>query len=133
MNESRPSTLGGKRILIVEDEYALASELAQYFERQGAIVAGPVGTVKSALALVAREGPRLDAAILDINLRNDRVYPVADKLIALGVPIVFATGYDQLLMSQSYSNFPRCQKPVDKALLAGVIAAAIANGPGLAG
>ena len=128
MNESPPSPLAGKRILIIDDEYALATELTQLFECQGAIVVGPAGTVKSATALVAREGTCLDAAILDINLRTERVYPVADRLIEFGVPIVFVTGYDQLLMSERYSGFPCCQKPVDQALLVRVVTSAIATG-----
>ncbi|MFL5253557.1 MAG: hypothetical protein ACJ8AI_11790 [Rhodopila sp.] len=34
----------------------------------------------------------LDGALLDINLRGELVYPVADVLAARGVPFVFITG-----------------------------------------
>src|SRR3954470_5213633 len=121
-----PATLAGKSILVVEDEYTLASDLAHFLEGQSVKVVGPVGTLKAALALVERDGPQLDAAVLDINLRTERVYPVADKLIALGVPIVFATGYDELLMAKPYIGLPRCQKPIDKMALARLLSSAIA-------
>lgn len=123
---SPPAPLAGKAILVVEDEYALASDLEQFLEGQGVAVVGPVGTLKGALAVVEREGAKLDAAVLDINLRTERVYPVADALIALGVPIVFATGYDALLIAKPYIGLPRCQKPIDKGALARALASAIA-------
>jgi CheY-like chemotaxis protein len=103
--------LAGKRILLVEDEYILATELAEFLEQHGASVVGPAGSVKHALRLAARA---VDAAVLDVNLRGERVYPVADVLIGRGVPIVFATGYDELLMRRPYVGLPRCQKPIDK-------------------
>ena len=123
---ARPA-LAGKAILIVEDEYALASDLARFLEGEGATVVGPVGTLKSAMAMVERDGARLDAAVLDINLRTERVYPVADALNALGVPLVFASGYDALVMATPYIGLPLCQKPVDKPDLARMLATAIAG------
>ena len=106
--------LAGKRILLVEDEYMLATDLAEFLEQHGAEVVGPVGTVAQALALA---GGALDAAVLDVNLRGERIYPVADALIARGVPIVFATGYDELLVHRPYIGLPLCQKPIDKPAL----------------
>jgi hypothetical protein len=44
---------------------------------------------KDALSLVENNSDRLDCAVLDINLRNERVYPVADVLVARGVPFIF--------------------------------------------
>ena len=116
--------LMGKRILTVEDEYMLAQELALFLEQHGATVIGPVGTVKAALGLAIREA--LDAAVLDINLRNELVYPVADTLIERSVPIVFVTGYDELLLQRSYINLPRCPKPLDKEALLRVLMREIA-------
>jgi CheY-like chemotaxis protein len=106
--------LAGKRILLVEDEYVLATELAQFLQRHGATIVGPVGSVAEALVLAKGA---VDAAVLDVNLRGERVYPVADTLIRRGVPLVFATGYDELLMQRPYIGLPRCQKPIDKAAL----------------
>ncbi len=124
MNE----TLSGKRILAVEDEYMLAQDLALFLEQLGATVVGPVGTVQAALGLATRE--TLDAAVLDVNLHNQPVYPVADVLVERGVPIVFATGYDELLMQRAYLNLPRCPKPLDKEALLRVLVREIAARPG---
>jgi hypothetical protein len=66
---------------------------------------------------VAREADRLDGAVLDINLHDKRVYPVADALKARGVPFVFATGYDASMIPEPYVSAPRYEKPVDKARL----------------
>src|SRR5690349_13470992 len=96
MNEA----LTDKRILTVEDEYMLAQELALFLEQHGATVVGPVGTVQAALGLATREA--VDAAVLDVNLRSQLVYPVADALIERGVPVVFVTGYDELLLQRPY-------------------------------
>lgn len=115
------TNLAGKLILIVEDEYALATDLAEFLQDQGATIVGPAGSLKAASGLAEREGAQLSAAVLDINLRNELVYPVADQLIALGVPVVFTTGYDQLLMAEPYSSLPRFPKPIDKAALARVL------------
>jgi len=114
--------LRGRRLLVVEDEYMIAMELTRSLEELGAEVVGPAGSVEDALELVGRDGGRLDAAVLDINLRDERVYPVADALTARGVPFVFATGYDSMAIPSSYASAPRCEKPVDKLQLARLLA-----------
>ena len=115
MDESRQ--LEGRCLLLVEDEYLIAADLAASLELLGAEVVGPAGSVKAALRLVENEGPRLNGAVLDINLRGERVYPVADVLAARGVPFVFTTGYDAVVVPSQYLEAPRCEKPVDKARL----------------
>ena len=118
MAEPRPDALRGRRLLVVEDEYLIAASLARELEGRGAAVVGPAGSVRDALALVEAEGDRLDGAVLDINLRDERVYPVADALAARGVPFVFLTGYDARAIPDAYAGVPRCEKPVSPALLA---------------
>jgi CheY-like chemotaxis protein len=117
MAEPRPDALRGRRLLVVEDEYLIAASLARELEGRGAAVVGPAGSVRDALALVEAEGDRLDGAVLDINLRDERVYPVADALAARGVPFVFLTGYDARAIPDAYAGVPRCEKPVSSALL----------------
>ncbi|SKA39474.1 CheY chemotaxis protein or a CheY-like REC (receiver) domain [Enhydrobacter aerosaccus] len=106
--------LHGKRLLVVEDEYMIALDIAGTLESLGVQVVGPVGSVREALAIVNREEERLDAAVLDINLRGERVYAVADALLARHVPFIFATGYAELLLDKAYMRIPRCEKPIDK-------------------
>lgn len=110
--------LRGLRLLIVEDEFLIAMDLAQTFEDLGIEVVGPAGSVADALELLEIEGDRLDGAVLDVNVRDQTVYPVADALAARGVPFVFATGYDAVLAPERHAGVPRCEKPVDKRQLA---------------
>ncbi len=110
----------GLRVLIVEDEYFLAQDLADRFQSLGAEVFGPACTVAEALMLAGRGG--IDGAVLDVNLRGERVYPVADLLRQKQVPFVFASGYGGELEPDAYSNIPRCIKPVDFAVLAQALA-----------
>jgi DNA-binding response OmpR family regulator len=79
------------RILIVEDEYLLAFDLANILQEHGYEVAGPVPSVIDALTKIEQEHPT--AAVLDIQLSNERSYPIADRLVELGVPFLFMTGY----------------------------------------
>jgi CheY-like chemotaxis protein len=114
------AALRGRRVLIVEDEYLIASELALELEKLGAEVIGPASSVREALRLVENEA--LDGAVLDINLRGERAYPIADALAARAVPFVFATGYDATSLPAAYEDLPRCEKPVNACTLAGMLA-----------
>lgn len=105
-------SLAGRRVLVVEDEYFLAQDLARALVRLGAEVAGPVPTREDALARL-QEGERLDAAVLDINLRGQTCYDIADALLARGVPFVFATGYGRAVLPPAYGDIPLWEKPFD--------------------
>ena len=83
--------LDGKRVLIVEDEAIIAAMVEDMLTELGATVVGPASSIKKALVLAASDG--IDAAVLDVNIRSERVDPVADLLRARQVPLVFATGY----------------------------------------
>jgi CheY-like chemotaxis protein len=106
----------GQRVLIVEDEYFVAQDIADYFCGLGAKIQGPVGSVAEALRLL--DTVEVQGAILDINLRGERVYPVADLLRRKQVPFVFASGYGGELELDAYADVPRCIKPVEFAVLA---------------
>ena len=73
---------------------------------------GPVPSVADALRLLATE-EGIDGAVLDMNLRGEKAYPVADALRERGVPFVLATGYEQWALPEAYKDVPRCDKPVD--------------------
>lgn len=102
----------GLRLLVVEDEYLLALYLAEALADLGACVVGPVGSVDAALDLIAHS-PGIDAAILDVNLGGEVVYPVADELNSRQVPFVFASGYDRDALPERYRAFGVCTKPID--------------------
>jgi CheY-like chemotaxis protein len=118
-----PTTAGALarcRVLVVEDEYFIADDMARALERLGAEVVGPVPSREQALALIAAGG-RLDAAVLDLNLRGESVLPVADTLAERGVPFVFATGYDRAFIPAAFDRVRLCEKPFDSRLLASTL------------
>lgn len=112
MAELAIEALRGRSLLVCDDEYMLAMSLVRMLERAGAKVIGPAPNVGSALALVA-SNDRIDGAILDINLRGERAYPIADALRKRGVPFVFATGYDRSAIPGAYNDVPRLEKPLN--------------------
>lgn len=97
----------GMRILVVEDEYLLATELAGHFRSVGAEVLGPVRSMASAIEFI----DQADAAILDINLNGEKVYPLADALQEKGVPFVFFSGLDQIVLPERFRYTPSLSKP----------------------
>jgi len=104
-------SLAGRRVLLVEDEYFIVHDMVRSFEASGAEVIGPAGTLEDALGLVYNNS-HIDGAVLDINLHGEVVYPVADELAERGVPFVFATGYDKLVVPGRHSAIKHCEKPV---------------------
>lgn len=111
MDERYPAALAGARLLIVEDEYTIAADLAQALQDIGAEVVGPAGSVQHALRILS-EAPEIDGAVLDISLHDERVYPVADVLRQRGIPFVFVTGYERWVIPDAFADVPRCEKPV---------------------
>ena len=93
MSEGAPAPV---RVLVAEDEAALALELGETLQGLGCEVIGPVATLPEALRLARQEGDGLDAAILDVNLGGSEVYPLAALLRRLAVPVLYTTGYAEL-------------------------------------
>lgn len=99
------------RVLIVEDEYFLADDLAEALRARGAQVVGPIADLAEALSQVRRDG--FDFAVIDINLRNEKAFPIADELTRRGIPFGFATGYDLDVIPERYRKLRRWEKPYD--------------------
>jgi DNA-binding LytR/AlgR family response regulator len=121
MSEGQTTALSGRRLLIVEDEYTVATDMARDFEEVGAHVIGPAGSVRDALQLLTESG-NIDGAVLDIQLHQETVFPVADALMQRGIPFVFATGYESWVIPALYATIPRCEKPVETAQVSRLLA-----------
>lgn len=106
----------GKTILIVEDDYLIADQTRRELEKHGATIVGPVPSVEEALDLL--DAHAVDAAILDINLDREMVYPLADALIDRQTPFVFATGSETSSMPEKYKGFILCEKPTELSVIA---------------
>jgi DNA-binding response OmpR family regulator len=105
------------RILVVEDEFLIAMELAAVLEAHGFQVIAPVATVDGALEILRRERP--DAVVLDLNLRGVAATPVARLLRELNLPFVIASAYSDSHMPRgdSLRGIPNIGKPTSSAAL----------------
>jgi len=104
-----------KHVLLVEDEPLVAMMMSETLADLGWLVLGPFGSV-SAAALALRAN-RVAVAILDINLGNELVFPLAELLQAKGVPYLFVTGYNSDVVSEQYKAVAVLSKPVDRSIL----------------
>ncbi|ARP93821.1 response regulator [Bordetella genomosp. 13] len=119
-------SLRDRRILIVEDEYLIAEYLQSELEDAGAVVAGMAANIDDALRLL-ENNPTLDAAILDVNLGGEMVFPLADQLLERGVPFIFTTGYDASSIPARYATAVRCEKPYNTEAMLNAIRRVIAR------
>ncbi len=103
-----PGCLAGKRVLVLEDEYFIASDIRQLLSDQDAIVIGPVGSLSQGLALASDP---IDLAVLDVNLEGEQSFEVADVLLRRAVPFMFVTDYDRGSLPQRYRAEARIGKP----------------------
>ena len=102
--------LTGRRILVVEDESLVAMLIETILEDLGCIPVGPAATVPEALSLIEGD-TAIEAALLDVNVAGQQVFPVAEALAARGVPIVFSTGYGEGGLPDEWRGNPTIQKP----------------------
>jgi|SRR3954469_14477982 CheY-like chemotaxis protein len=101
--------LTGRRILLVEDSPVVGPFTADLLTELGCTVIGPAPTMASARELI--ESERFDAAILDIHIRGERVFPLCDLLDRQGIPFVLTSGYAGWDMPEQLQDRPRLQKP----------------------
>ena len=100
--------LSGLKILVVEDEPLLAMTLKDVLTASGCTVVGPASSLKQGMRLIEKEV--VDGAILDVNLRGEMVFPLADALAVRSIPFVYITGYSKLLRACNHGR-PFLQKP----------------------
>jgi CheY-like chemotaxis protein len=113
--------LNGRRILVVEDSPVVGPFTADLLGELGCVAVGPAPNMAAARELV--EAGELDAALIDIHIRGERVFPLCELLEAQDVPFVFTSGYADRQMPEKWENRPRVQKPytleqIEKALSA---------------
>jgi DNA-binding response OmpR family regulator len=119
-----PPNLEGKRVLVVEDEALISMLIEDELRDAGATVLGPACSVDQALGLIglAVADGGISAAVLDMNLQAETAMPVADRLAALGVPFLFATG-DEGCDKGGHGTAPTLRKPFDPAGLVAAVEA----------
>ncbi len=110
--------IGGRRFLVVEDEEIIAVDAADTLARLGAEIVGPVSTVRDAFDAIEGACGGLDAALLDINLRGQAIFPVAAFLKMKHIPFAFVTGYDKSVIPAFFRSTPIFTKPANWEVIA---------------
>lgn len=103
-------------ILVVEDRSIIAAKVRRDLERAGFVVAGMCATVAAAEAM-AQTLP-IAGAVLDVDLRGEPVFPVADTLRERGIPFLFLTGYGRAALPAAWQTVPLLEKPFEAEALA---------------
>ena len=102
--------LTGLDVLLVEDSLIIALDAEDVLLRLGAETIATAATVEAALDAIDARRPAV--AMLDINLGDRNSFPIADRLLELGVPFLFATGYgEQAQLPMEHRNQIIVQKP----------------------
>lgn len=109
-----------RRAMVAEDSLLILVALEILLEQHGIGITGQASTIAEAQALV--KIGNFDIAILDINLHDEMVFPVADLLHQRGIPIIFTTGYaPNEMLPARFAQVPIIQKPYDTDALMGLI------------
>jgi DNA-binding NtrC family response regulator len=114
--------LDGARILVVEDDYIISSEIKAILAAAGAEVMGPCRTLAQASRLIGADA--ISGAVLDFRLGHGTSLPVARQLKEHGIPFLFFTG--QLSTSQIDAEYPGT-KVISKPFQRGAILAAVVD------
>jgi CheY-like chemotaxis protein len=103
------TTLAGKRILVVEDEFMIAMLLEDLLTELECVVAGVAARPAEAIELI--NATELDAAVLDVNLDGTDSFGIAAALGERRIPFIFATGYGGSRLTPEFAHHPVIQKP----------------------
>jgi DNA-binding response OmpR family regulator len=103
--------LAGYRVLVVEDDYFVAEELAAALRKNGAAVLGPASNLQAGRSLARELEP--DCVLLDVNLRGECAFDLADELRERGIFTVIATGYDSDYVPPRLNETAYLRKPLE--------------------
>jgi DNA-binding response OmpR family regulator len=106
-------------ILVVEDEYLIAMEIATILEDAGYQVLGPAASVNAAEKILASKTP--DLAVIDANLRGETSVALAEQLHDRGIPFCVCTGYSATDLFANFGDVTTLQKPVTPRNLLAVV------------
>ncbi|HET6157927.1 MAG TPA: response regulator [Dongiaceae bacterium] len=120
------SELKDLSILVVEDEPVIAIDTACTVVRAGGSVVGPAYSLNEAFETIANT--KLDGALLDINLRSEKVFRLADALADRGVPIVFITGEIWPVIPERHTGCGLVGKPINQSKVVRALRSAIDRG-----
>lgn len=109
-------------VLVVEDESLVAMNLETILLDLGHTVIGPISSLID-LDAALETGFQADVAILDINIAGEEIYPHARRLQALGIPLMFASGYGASGICEDFLGHTVVAKPYTERDIAGGLSA----------
>jgi CheY-like chemotaxis protein len=126
MASPQPQPQERPRVLVVEDEFIIALDLSETVKDLGYELAGPYAGNEDAFEAIGDDMP--DLAILDVFIADGEVYPLADKLSAAGVPIIFHSGHvPPEEVKALYPDAQACAKPCSPDRIIGALQEAAAK------
>lgn len=109
MAHSSTQLLRGCRVLVLEDEYLLADDLARILGQHGAEVVGPIADLRQARAALRQDG--FDAAIMNVTVRGHKAFDFADELTRQEIPFMFLTGFAAKSIPARFRHVNVLEKP----------------------
>ena len=126
MASPQPQPLERPKVLVVEDEFIIALDLSETVQDLGYELEGPYAGNEDAFEAIEDQMP--DLAILDVFTADGEVYPLADRLAAAGVPIIFHSGHVQPEEVKAlYPDAQACAKPCPPDRIIGALQEAAAK------
>lgn len=117
--------------MLAEDEFHILLLLEDMLGSLGCEIVETASNLNSALDRAERCD--IDAAVLDVNLAGQAVYPVAEALKRRNIPMVFCSGYGKSGIDPAWADYPVVQKPFGETLLARALKQAVSPAPTEAG
>lgn len=106
---------GRLRVLVVEDEWLIAEDIAAYLGASGHQVIGPAPSVAAALRLIGEH--HVDVALLDVQLHGETSQAIAEELQTRDIPFACLTGFGPRDAPSAFANFRFVRKPADQAAI----------------
>jgi CheY-like chemotaxis protein len=97
-------TLAGLRVLVLEDNPLIATDLETLLRECGCDVVGPFRDPADAVAALRTEKPQ--AAVLDIIHSGHHTFKLADALALSKVPFVFLGGHNRHVLPERHRERP---------------------------
>jgi two-component sensor histidine kinase/DNA-binding response OmpR family regulator len=117
----RQRLAAGRRVLVVEDETLVAMMMKDMLVELDFEVVGPFSNLGDAAAGLLVDG--IAAAVLDVNVGGESIYPLAVRIAERGVPLIFVTGYTREAIDDRFAAVPVLQKPIERDAIRRVLAA----------
>ncbi|SFG64246.1 Response regulator receiver domain-containing protein [Palleronia marisminoris] len=125
---NKPGAGGSLSVFVVEDEFLIAMDVEMMLEQNGHAVIATAPSVENALRLL--EEARPDVALLDMNLRGELVFPVAERLRSLNIPFVLASAYGTVDFEggEAVADAENIGKPINERRLLDALRRAVGQG-----